>query len=144
MVIHHPERLGLAAVHPLRGLRNGRSGRPDGTPSFDGDRKQRLQAGPGRHGTPGVGDMRNHARQQSGNYEGFLGKRKPSVERIEWAMTQCGRWVRRHEPVDLFAAPLDELKRMAKLAAQVRKVAYQASAGDRGATDVSQFDLFGE
>jgi ATP-dependent DNA helicase RecG len=109
MVIHHPERLGVSAVHQLRGrlARKGGHGwcylacspnvnegqlallktlevETDGFKLAVADMERR-----------GFGDLRRHARQQSGEYQGFLVDRPPTAADLEWANEHCARWLQR-------------------------------------------------
>lgn len=109
MVIHHPERLGVSAVHQLRGRLARRGGQgwcylacspgvsesqlsllktmereTDGFKLAVADMERR-----------GFGDLRRHARQQSGDYQGFLVDRPPTVADLEWASEHCVRWLQR-------------------------------------------------
>jgi RecG-like helicase len=109
MVIHHPERLGVSAVHQLRGrlARKGGQGwcylacspnvnegqlallkaleiETDGFKLAVADMERR-----------GFGDLRRHARQQSGEYQGFLVDRPPTAADLEWANEHCARWLQR-------------------------------------------------
>lgn len=155
MIIHHPERMGVAAVHQLRGRLARRGGKGwcylACSPEVREDQMQLLRLMETENNgfklaladmaRRGVGDMRRHARQQSGNYEGFLVKRTPLVEDIEWALAHCQRWIGEEEEVDLLADPVAELKEMAKLAGRVRKPR-TVKAKDSGAGEEEQLDLF--
>jgi ATP-dependent DNA helicase RecG len=159
MIIHHPERLGVAAVHQLRGRLARQGGRgwcylacsPEVSESqlellrlmeIESDGFKLAIADMLRRG---VGDMRPQARQQSGAYQGFLVQRTPSIEDLEWAMENCQRWLRRDErELDLLADPLADLRRMAQLAARARP---PTRAAPPASGDVppggEQIDLFG-
>lgn len=107
MVIHHPERLGVSAVHQL----GGRLARQGGhgwcylavgnkisedqlaimkLMEVENNGEALSQADMVRRG---FGDMRKHAKQQSGLYQGFLVDRPPSIEDIEWVQDHCRRWL---------------------------------------------------
>jgi ATP-dependent DNA helicase RecG len=159
MVIHHPERFGVAAVHQLRGRLARQGGRgwcylacsagvtdaqralltlmeteSDGFRLALADMERR-----------GVGDMRQHARQQSGAYQGFLVQRSPRIEDLEWAMEHCQRWLRLDSgEVDLLADSRADLARMTQLAASTRSPSAPA-VPDHGDPLLGgeQFDLFG-
>lgn len=155
MIIHHPERMGVAAVHQLRGrlARHGGKGwcYLACSPDVREDQMELLRlmetedngfklalADMARRG---VGDMRKHSRQQSGNYEGFLVRRSPSVEDLEWALTHCQRWIGEEGEVDLFASGIADLKAMSKLAERVRKPRAVAEK-DSGGLEEIQLGLF--
>lgn len=113
MVIHRPERLGVSAVHQLRGrlARQGGHGwcyLAVGEKISEGQMKLMKLMETENDGFKlavadmerrGFGDMRKHARQQSGLYEGFLVDRPPTIENIEWAQDHCKRWIGGEEAV---------------------------------------------
>jgi ATP-dependent DNA helicase RecG len=158
MVIHHPERFGVAAVHQLRGRLARQGGRgwcylacsagvtdaqrallklmeteSDGFRLALADMERR-----------GVGDMRQHARQQSGAYQGFLVQRSPRIEDLEWAMEHCQRWLRPDGGErDLLADSRSDLERMARLAPPSRAQSAPTLAADgEPPLGGEQMDLF--
>lgn len=136
MVVHHPERLGVAAVHQLRGrlVRQGGHGWCYLAPS-PGISKEQLalfqlmevesdgfKLALSDMERRGVGDMRLHARQQSGEYEGFLVQRPPTVADLEWAIDNAGRWVGAPaQSLDLLQDPVALLGAMASIGRTERR-----------------------
>lgn len=121
MIIHYPERMGVATAHQLRGrlVRQGGEGWcwlacPD---PLDEGRRTLFETM--EHETDGFrlayldmlrrgfGDMRAHARQQSGAYDGFLPDRPPSVDDLTLALEDCQEWVGEERGArDLFDQPI--------------------------------------
>lgn len=160
MVIHHPERFGVAAVHQLRGrlARQGGKGwcylacgrrvseeqfallelmetEQDGFKLAVADMERR-----------GFGDLRRHAQQQSGEYAGFLVDRPPTVQDINWADEHCGRWLGEGAArSDLLDDDSETLRAVQAIAAPRRKARALSPALQMAAEEgLQQASLFGE
>jgi ATP-dependent DNA helicase RecG len=134
MIIHHPESLGVSAVHQLRGRLARQGGRgwcylaikPIGahvemmemmTVEKDGLKLATLDLI--RRGT---GDMRQHAKQQSGVFSGFLVGSKPEIEDFNFVSEQCQKWIKEEAvPSDLIGTDERTTTFMTKLAKEPRK-----------------------
>lgn len=160
MVIYHPERLGVSAVHQLRGrlARQGERGwcylavgskiSEDQLAimelmEVENDGQKLAQADMLRRG---FGDMRKHAKQQSGLYEGFLVDRPPSIEDIGRVQDHCRRWLGGDE---LIGDLLDDTEQWMKAASKMmseRKPGRQRKDGGVGADNArgEQRGLFDE
>ena len=117
IAIHYPERMGIATAHQLRGrvARKGGEGHcylvcPD---ELDQVRRDLLMAMETESDgfrlasldmvRRGFGDMRPQARQQSGEYGGFLVDRYPTVEDLNFAIENCQEWIGfNDQKLDLF------------------------------------------
>lgn len=160
MVIHHPERLGVSAVHQLRGrlARQGGQGwcyLAVGSKiseeqlaimklmEVENDGQKLAQADMLRRG---FGDMRKHAKQQSGLYEGFLVDRPPSIEDIEWVQDHCRRWLGGDEIMgDLLDDTQQWVEAASKLMSERRSSRSRSDANASGVeTQGEQRGLFDE
>jgi ATP-dependent DNA helicase RecG len=107
MIIHHPERLGVASVHQLRGRLARQGGdawcylatdRGVGQDQMDllalmTTEKDGLKLAVRDMQRRGFGDLRKHANQQSGTYSGILVDREPDIEDISMVLRECKRWI---------------------------------------------------